>query len=102
MTKQTEQYAFAERVTRAKVVVEVYDDSSMALDGAVVERQVVRARLDKDGAEYGCETLISSWTELTIGQSLDLALTELMKGRPEGSKPNERHMADAMLEARKG
>lgn len=89
MTKQTEQYAFAERVTRAKVVVEIYDDSSITPHGRVVERQVVRARLDKDGAEYGCEILIAPWTELTIGRSLDLALTELMKGIPDATNPSK-------------
>jgi hypothetical protein len=84
MTKHTKQYAFAERVTRAKVIVEIYDGSVKPLKGAVIERQVVRARLDKAGVEYGQEVVIVPWGEVTIGQAIDLALRELMIGTAVG------------------
>lgn len=84
MTKQTEQYAFAERVTRAKVVVEVYGSSFTRPDGTVTERQAVRVRLDEDGVEYGQEVEIAPWSELTIGQALDMAMENLFAERKQG------------------
>lgn len=68
---KTEEYEFAESVTRAKVVVEIYDNRPYS---AV---QIVRARCNVDGTEHGYEIRIRPVDDLTIGQSLDIALRKL-------------------------
>lgn len=81
----TEEYKFAKSVTRAKVIIEIYDDSPNS------DRQVLRVRHEIDGEEHGCEYALRPFTQQTIGKLLDLSLKKLMetKGNEDATKPSE-------------
>ncbi len=78
---RTKQYEFAERVTCIGVTVKIYDGRPYC------PHPVVQVRCEVDEVEYGCEATVDLVSELTIGQVLDLALAELMKGIPDATKP---------------
>lgn len=73
--KTTEQYDFANTVTKAKVTFGVYDDRTNSVN------QIVRARLEADGVEHGYLMYIRPFDELTIGQCVDISLRRLMEAK---------------------
>ena len=71
--KPTPQYRFAQKVTKAKVDIGVYDNAPFTLD------QVVRATCEKGGQQFGLQYKISKCSPVTIGEALDITLRKLME-----------------------
>lgn len=66
---ETEEYRFANEVTRKKATIEIYDDRPRTTD------QVIR--VGTHAAQ--CEVVIKADDHVTIGQMIDFALEQLMK-----------------------